>query len=128
MDLQKRPPPGETPPQGFSDEERLWATLAHLSGLVGWVIPLGNILAPLIIWLWQKDRSAFVGDQSREALNFQLTVTLAAAASVLLMAVAIGFLLMIVVGVYALVVMVIAAVRANRGVYYRYPLSFRFVR
>lgn len=127
MDLQSQPPPGPTPPEGFSDKERLWATFAHLSGLAGSVIPLGNVIAPLILWFWQKENSVFVGDQAREALNFQLTVTLAATASVLLMYVLIGFLLLLVVGLYAFVITVIAAVKANRGKYYRYPLTFRFV-
>lgn len=128
MDFRSPPPVGETPPQGFSDGERLWATLAHLSGLLGWIIPIGNIIAPLVVWFWQKDKSAFVSDQAKEALNFQITVTLAAAASSLLMFVLIGFLLLGLVGLFALVVMVIAAVKAYRGQYYRYPLSFRFVR
>lgn len=127
MALQDRPPAGATPPQGFSEEERLWATLAHLSGLAGWVIPLGNVVAPLLLWLWQKDQSVFVGDQAKEALNFQLTVTIAATASALLMVVLIGFLLLALVGVYALVVMIIAAIKARQGIYYRYPMSFRFI-
>jgi uncharacterized Tic20 family protein len=128
MDLLTPPPPGEPPPQGFSGEERLWATFAHLAGALGWIVPLGNIIAPLVLWLWQKDKSAFVGDQAKEALNFQITVTLAVTASVMLMYVLIGFLLIAVVSLFALVMMVIAAVKANRGQYFRYPLTFRFVR
>lgn len=128
MDLRTPPEPGETPPGGFSNEERLWATLAHLSGLAGWVIPLGNVVAPLLIWLWQREKSVLVEDQAKEALNFQLTVTLAATASFVLMYVLIGFLLIVIVGLFALVMMVIAAIKANRARFYRYPLTFRFVR
>ena len=117
----------EPPPENLSEEERLWATFAHLSGLLGWIIPMGNVVAPLIIWLWQKEKSLFVATQAKEALNFQITVTIAATASVMLMYVLIGFLLIGIVGLYALVIMIIAAVKANRGRPYRYPLSFRFI-
>ena len=126
-DLGEPQEPGRPSQQSLTDEERLWATFSHLSGLLGWVFPLGNLVAPAGIWWWHKEQSHFVADQAKEALNFQLTLTLAAMASVLLMYVLIGFLLIGIVAFYGFVMLVIAAVKANKGRYYRYPLTFRFI-
>jgi uncharacterized protein len=119
------PEPGEGSTgtaSGPSQEERTWALLAHILGLVA------SFIAPLVIWLVKKDESAFVGDQALEALNFQITVLLAFLACFLLSFVCVGFFLMPVVGVYALVMAILAALKANEGQRYRYPITLRLVR
>ena len=58
-----------------ASEERTWAMGAHLSALIGHVIPFGHILAPLVMLIWKKEQMPFVGDQAREALNFQISMT-----------------------------------------------------
>ena len=118
------PPPPGTPPQ----EQRQWAMFAHLSALIGLIVPFGNVLGPLVIWLVQKDKMAFVDDQGKEALNFQITVFGAAVISFFLMFILIGFLLIFVVGLGALVLTIIAAIKANEGVAYRYPLTIRLIK
>jgi uncharacterized Tic20 family protein len=61
----------------LTKEERNWAMLSHLLALVGYfAIPFGNIIAPLIIYLVKKDESAFVADQARESLNFQISLSI----------------------------------------------------
>jgi uncharacterized Tic20 family protein len=103
-----------------SDDDRLWATLAHLSILLG----LTTIVAPLIIWLIKKDTSPFVDDQAKEALNFQLTCLIASlvtAASCVLAPLA------IVVIVGGIVYGIIAGIEANKGNTYRYPYTFRMI-
>ena len=109
-------------------DERTWGLLAHLSALVGFVIPFGNLLGPLIVWQVKKNEMPFVDDQGKEALNFQITVALAAIVCFVLMIVVIGALLLFVVGIAALVLTVIAALKANNGEYYRYPFSLRIVK
>lgn len=101
---------------------------AHLSALIGLIVPFGNVLGPLVIWLVQKDKMAFVDDQGKEALNFQITVFGAAVISAFLMLILIGFLLIFVVGLGALVLTIIAAIKANEGVAYRYPLTIRLIK
>jgi uncharacterized Tic20 family protein len=101
---------------------------AHLSALIGLIVPFGNVLGPLVIWLVQKDKMAFVDDQGKEALNFQITVFGAALISAFLMFILIGFLLIFVVGLGALVLTIIAAIKANEGVAYRYPLTIRLIK
>jgi hypothetical protein len=111
-----------------SQEERTMALLTHLSGLAGFVVPFGNIIAPLIIWQIKKDQSAFVNDQGKEAVNFQISFTLYAIAAGLLILLAVGVLLLPLVGLAGLILMIIAALKANQGVAYRYPFTLRLIK
>jgi len=109
-------------------EESNWAMIAHLSALAGLVLPLvGNVLGPLIVWLTRRDQSAFVADQAKEALNFNITVWLAGVVCGVLIWALIGILLLFVLGAYWLVMTIIAAVKASEGVSYRYPVTLRLV-
>jgi len=109
-------------------QERMWGMLCHLSAFAGLLIPLGSILGPLIVWLVKKDEFAFVDDQGKESLNFQITMAIALAVSAVLTLIAIGFVLMALVGVYEIVMVIIASVRANGGERYRYPVCLRLVK
>ncbi len=109
-------------------DELMWSTFAHLGFLAGLVIPFGNVVAPLVIWLVFKDRSAYIDYHGKEALNFQITVTIALIASGILVLLLIGIFLLIAVAILALVLSVVAAVKANNGEYYEYPFSIRFIR
>jgi uncharacterized Tic20 family protein len=100
--------------------------IAHLSALAGLVIGL-NWLGPLIVYLVKKDEHPFIADQSREALNFNLSVFIYIIISAILIIVVIGFVLLPVIAVAWLVLTIVAAVRANNGEAYRYPLTLRLV-
>jgi uncharacterized Tic20 family protein len=117
------PPPSGTP----SAEERQWALFVHLSALIGYIIPFGSIIGPLIIWQIKKNEMPFIDDQGKEALNFQITMAIAAVVCIVLMFVLIGFLLIWIVGILDLVFIVIAAIEANNGRAYRYPFNLRLV-
>ena len=85
--------PSDTPAPGTAptENERTWGMLAHLSALAGVVVwLLGCILGPLIVWIVRRDQSAFVAEHAREALNFNITVVLAALACMVLMMVFVG--------------------------------------
>ncbi|MGH8174080.1 MAG: DUF4870 domain-containing protein [Rhodanobacteraceae bacterium] len=120
-------PPVAPQPVGNSDE-RMWAMFAHLSAFAGFVIPFGSILGPLVIWQIKKNEYPLVDDQGKEALNFQITMAIAFVASLILMIVLIGFILIWAVGLFDLIMIVIAAIRANNGERYRYPLTLRLVK
>ena len=75
-------------------DARTWAMVCHLSALSGYFIPLGNILGPLIVWAIKKDEFAFVEAQGKEAINFQLSMTVAYLISIVLCLVFIGFILL----------------------------------
>ena len=111
-----------------SADERLWGMIAHLSALAGFIIPFGNIAGPLIFWMIKKDAMPFVDDQGKESLNFQITVTIAAIIAAVLIVFLIGFLLLPAVGLAALVFTVIAGIKANEGVAYRYPFTLRLIK
>lgn len=145
------PPPGPPPsPSSFeppepplqempSREERQWALFAHLSALLGGLITshvwgLGCILGPLIIWLVKKDGMPFVDDQAKEALNFNITVaivfallwvfTIATFFIGAFLTIPLGFLI----AVAALVLVIVAAIKANEGERYRYPFTLRLIK
>ena len=109
-------------------DERNWAMLSHLLALVGYfAVPLGNVIAPLIIYLMKKDESPFVADQARESLNFQISVCIYLLISGVLVLILIGLLLLAVVGVAGAILTIIASVKAANGVAYRYPLTLRLI-
>ncbi len=126
------PPPPYGPPQQpyggpvqpplSPSDEKLWAVLTHLGGLVFW------FLAPLVTYLILKDRGPFVRAHTATALNFQITITLALIVSAMLSVVGIGVLLFLAVGIIDLVFAIIAAVKAGNGEWYRYPVAITFVR
>jgi uncharacterized protein len=124
-------PPGEatTPPvDAPSNEAKQWAFFAHLSALVGFVIPFGSLLGPLIIWQMKKNELPFVDDQGREALNFQITMAIAFVVCCVLMLILIGFLLAAIVGIVDIIYTIIAAIAANNGQTYRYPFNLRLIK
>ena len=117
-----QPDPSATPP-----EERTWAMLGHLSAFATFVVPFGNILGPLLVWLVKKDTMPFAADQAKEALNFNITITLLAIVAALSILVLIGFVLLPLVAIFWFVFTIVAAVAANGGTTYRYPLCLRLV-
>jgi uncharacterized protein len=135
------PPPSES--SSHSDvpaQERTWAMAAHLSALLGAVITsvhaggFACFLGPLIIWLIKKDSMPFVADQGKEALNFNISVAIITLALVILSTITFGIGLIIaipmwfVIGIGWFVLTIIAAVKANEGVRYRYPFTLRLIK
>ncbi|MGB1465608.1 MAG: DUF4870 domain-containing protein [Alcanivorax nanhaiticus] len=112
---------------GPTKEERSQAMACHLLALLGFIVPFGNLIGPLIMWLVKKDESAFVDDQGKEAVNFNITMAIAGFVCILLMFVFIGAILLPILGIFWLVVTIIAGLKANEGVAYRYPLTLRLI-
>ncbi|GAA1784755.1 DUF4870 domain-containing protein [Agromyces lapidis] len=119
------PPPPANPYQQSQplspSDEKLWATLIHIGGAIF------NFLPALIGYLVLKDKGPFIRGHSATALNFQLTILIAYVVSGLLMFVFIGFLLYPAVWVLNIVFCIIAAIAANKGEPYTYPLAIKFV-
>lgn len=109
-------------------QEKTWGMLTHLTALAGYIIPFGHIIGPLVIWLIKKDESAFVDDQGKESINFQISITLYAIVSAILIVVVLGILLLIGVVVFDVVMVIIAAVKSNEGEKFRYPLCIRLIK
>jgi len=115
------------PPKPHDSDERMWAMFCQLSTLAGYVMPFGNIVGPLVVWMIKKDEYPLVDDQGKEALNFQISITIWMIISLLLCFVLVGIPILIGLGIFDLIVTIIAAVQANSGNYYRYPLTIRFI-
>jgi uncharacterized Tic20 family protein len=113
--------------QARNRDENLWAMLCHISVFAGFLMPFGNIIAPLIIWLIKKDEYPLVNDQGKEAINFQITLTIYLFASVILIILIIGIPLLIGLVFFGFIVTVIAAIKASEGKKYRYPMTIRFI-
>ncbi len=112
---------GQQAPMSPSDE-RLWATLTHIS------IPFFGIIGPLIAYLVFKDRSPWIKESVTEALNFSILYTIAQVVSSILTAVVIGVILLPLVFVGALVLCIMAAVASNKGEQYKYPVNWRLIK
>ena len=115
-------PYGGSPAPMNPSDEKLWAVLVNLGGLVA------SFLPALIGYLVLRDRGPFVRAHTATALNFQLTVLIAGFVGAILSVVLIGIPILIAVGILAIVLPIIAAVKAGRGEWYRYPLTIPFVR
>ena len=102
---------------------------AHLSSFLGYTcIPLASIVAPLIIWQIKKEDMPFASDQGKECLNFQISMLIYIIISGILTLILIGFAFLVILYVLNIILTIIAAIKANEGVTYRYPLTMRFVK
>ena len=124
------PPPANPPfssAGGTTPEERQWALFTHLSALLGFMIPFGSVVGPLVLWLIKKDTLPYANSQGKEAVNFNITIAIAFMVSGILCFIVIGFFLLFVVFVVWLIFVVVATVNASNGVAYRYPMTIRFI-
>lgn len=118
-------------PQGtqVSKEEQNWAMICHLVALAGLVIPFGNVIGPLVVWLIKRTEMPLVDRHGKESLNFQITVAIAALVSMALMVVLVGFVLLAIVGIGALVLTIRAAIKVSNGeLDYTYPMTIRLLK
>lgn len=115
------PAPAAQPPLSDSDA-RLYATLGHAG-----IIIIGFI-APLIVWLIGKERSAFVDEQGKEALNFSILIAIAYIVGGLTSWLIIGVFILIAAWILTLVFCIQGAIKANKGESYRYPLNWRIIK
>lgn len=116
-----------TVPDELSSDERTWGILVHASAFVGMVIPMGHIVGPLLIWLIKKDESPFVDANGKEAVNFQLSMTIYIVIAAILVVLLIGLLILPVLVIAWFVLVVIASIRASNDRVYSYPATIRFV-
>lgn len=111
-----------------NNQERNLASAAHLSTLLGYMIPMANIIAPLVIFLTKKQESSFITQHAREALNFQITITILVLISIPLLFIVIGIPMLIALWIFDLVYTIKATIKANDGEMFRYPYTLRLVK
>lgn len=120
--------PYGAPPQPMSQQdEKTWATLVHLAPFLAAVVGI-PFLGPLIVFLVFKDRGPFVRFHAAQALNFQIIITIALWVFGLLSIVLIGIPFLIITGIAWVVLSIVAAIKANNGEWYRYPMTPELVK
>lgn len=121
---------GAPVPATASDPKvRQWGMLCHLVALVGLLgNGIGFLLGPLVAWLVLRERDPFIDAQGKEAVNFQITMVIATAVCFPLVFVFVGLLLLPAIGVFDVVMVILASLKANQGESYRYPLTIRFLK
>ena len=120
----------ELPPGNAAEplpEERNWSVGAHIGALIGNVFALGQIVIPLVIWLVKKNDSPFIGENARESLNFQVSMTIYFLIAGALTLILVGYIFLVLLAVMDVVCVIIASVHASRGQTYRYPFSLRLI-
>ena len=108
---------------GTEGSDDIWTF--NLSGLAGYIVPLGGVIVPIIIWVARKDSPIIVGI-AKQALLLNLVVFLmigvTAVLWITLILIPLVLLFWLALGVVAIVFPVVGAIRSSQGIYYRYPL------
>jgi len=111
------------------DVAKTWASMCHIAAFAGYIgIPFGNILGPLVVWLIKKDEYELLDEQGKEAINFQISITLYAIVSAILIVVIVGIFLLIALFIIDIVYPIVAAVQTSGGKKFHYPFSIKFIR
>lgn len=121
--------PEETTPAYNEKDNRTWAILTHIGGFGFFIIPfLGNIIAPLVIWLIKKDELPLVNQAGKEAVNFQISISIYGFIAFLLCFIFIGIPIAFIVFIFSVVMIIKGAMQASEGKEFTYPLSIRFIK
>jgi uncharacterized Tic20 family protein len=107
---------------------RNWAMICHLSALFGYVLPLGHIFGPLVVWLLKGPAFPLVDAEGKSALNFQISMTIYFLVAAVLVFIAIGIPILIFLSLFDTILVIIAAVKVRNGEAFRYPLTIRFLK
>lgn len=108
--------------------EKQWALICHLSGFCGYIIPFGNIIAPIVIWSVKKEEFEMVDQHGKEAVNFQISFTIWFFVAGIFVLLLIGIPILVALALIHVVFMVIAALKADNGELYHYPLTVNFIK
>ena len=114
--------PGAAYPAIPTSDEKTMSMLAHAGGIFFGFLPA------LVIYLTKGNESAYIKEEAKEALNFQITLAIAYVVSTVLIIVLIGLLMMLVVWVASVALMIMAAIAVNNGNAYRYPINIRLIK
>ena len=107
-------------------EHKTWAAMTHLSAFVMF-LGIPSVIGPVVLWAIKKEDSPYVDFHGKEAVNFNISFLIYAAASAVLILALVGVLLLPAVLVTWFVLTIIATLKASNGEYYRYPLTIRFI-
>jgi uncharacterized Tic20 family protein len=111
----------------LSESERNWGMLCHLSAFAGYFFPFGGIIGPLICWLSRKDESAWIDENGKAALNFNLSILLYTILVAPLCFIIVGFLFIGLLMLLKLIMVIIASIKTAKGERFKYPMAIPFI-
>ena len=117
-------PPAQSP---GPKNDKTMGMLCHLLAFAQFLVPLGNIIGPLAVWLAKKESDPFVDACGKESLNFQISMTIYLLFAFSLILVGIGLFLVPIIMVINIVCVIIASIKASEGTSYRYPITIRLI-
>lgn len=122
----------------ITQNDKNYSSITHLSGFAGWIFPLGNIIAPLILWIAKKNESTFIDAHGKSAVNFQMSLIFyGILLAILILPITIltlglgliAILLAIIPAIILKIILIVSAsIKANHGEYYTYPFTIEFIK
>ena len=105
-----------------------WGLFLHLSILAGLIVPFGGLVVPVIIWQMKKQEIPGIDEHGCNAVNFIISICIYMALCIPLCFLLIGIPLMIVLGILGVVFPILAALKANNGEFWKYPMTITFLK
>jgi len=107
---------------------RQWAMFMHFSILASFVIPVGGLIAPIVMWQMKKEEYEGIDQHGKNIANFVISIIIYAAVSTVLILVGIGLIVLPVILIASIVLPIIAGIKANNGECWKYPLTIEFLK
>src|SRR3954454_18514347 len=121
-------PPVDVTAPAVSSNVRTWIILSHASALLGVFLHFpGHLLGPLIVWLAKRADSPEIDAHGKESLNFQISMLIYNVVAAVFCLVLIGFFFLAALWVLNAVFVIVAAIQASEGKFFRYPMTIRFI-
>ena len=113
---------------GVELQTRQWARFLHFSLLVGFIVPILGLVAPIVIWQLKKTELPGLDVHGKIVMNWLISLILYGVISALLILVLVGIPLLIALGILCIILPIIGGIKANNGEVWNYPLSIRFLK
>lgn len=112
-----------------TDREKNMAMLCHLAAFGGFLLPFGNIIGPVIVWMMGKGDSDFVNQHGKASVNFQMSITIFFVISVVLILLIGPIAVAMIAGLvlYAVVMIIVNSVQAHNGEDGGYSITIQFL-
>jgi len=108
--------------------ENSYIALMHISQFAGYIVVGLGFILPVILWAMNKDNNAKVNAVGKHIINFMISMLIYYAVSGVLCCLVVGIPMLIALGVMHFVFIIIAAIKANNGETWKYPLTIDFLK
>lgn len=112
----------------FGMEENTYLMLMHLSQFAGWIIPFLGYILPVVMWITNKEHNANVDKHGKNIINFTISYLIYTSVAALAIILVIGVVILPILGVLIVVAIIMASIKANNGIYWKYPLTIEFLK